>query len=154
MAFQGTVDTNSTSDKSHAIYRSIASAKHTFSNAMNVTNLQSEYWSSLKPSPAPTPSHPVALGNLLTENVVGMHVRFLYRDASGNLVWSPPGAKIRVAQDGSFIDGVKVDGGFLRAEVSVTALSVEGVRALERGTPLKDAIQKFGQTAVRQTAFF
>ncbi|MCX7868552.1 MAG: hypothetical protein N2322_01250, partial [Terrimicrobiaceae bacterium] len=141
--------------ESYALYRSIASSAHTFQNALSLTNLQAGYWQSLPPSPSPTPAPPTALASLLAENIVGVQVLFQYRDAGGALVWTQPTDTISIRRDGAYVNGTLIPGGFLRAQVTVTALSPEGARRVAEGVlPLSEAIQRLSTTAARQTSFF
>lgn len=155
LALQRTLPGSSTRPEAYALYRSIASAAHTFHNAMSLTNLQTQYWQSLPPAPAPTPQPPTALASLLAENIVKVEVLFQYRDASGNFVWTRPSDRISIRRDGAFLNGNLVMGGFLRAQVTLMALSPEGARRVADGVlTLAEAIDRYGETASRQTSFF
>jgi len=147
LARQNTIDASSSDAKQpYAIYRSISSAKNTFANVTsNTTNMQVQYW--------PTaPTTPTAIGNFLAENVVGFSVRFLRAD---NGQWTASADDIRIGRDGSTVNGIGVTRGFKCAEVTVTVLSPEGAQRVKDGVlSLKEAIARYGQTSVRQTAFF
>lgn len=151
LAYQNSIDGTS-SEPAYAIYRSIASAKHTFANiTATTTNLQTQYWSAIPGSPTPTPAAATAIGSFLAENVVALSVRFLKEDGS----WTSPGDTVRIGRDGVTVNGAPVAGRLKRAEVSITVLSPEGAQRVRDGVlPLPDAILKYGQTSVRQTAFF
>ena len=150
MAFQNTIATNSPgTDPSFALYRSISSAKSTFTNVTsNTTNMQVQYWPT-----APTAT--TDIGNFLAENVVGLSVRFLYLDSSGAEKWTSPGDQIRIGRDGSTVNGITIPASFLRAEATITVLSPEGAQRVKDGVlSLKEAVARYGKTSVRQTAFF
>lgn len=151
LARQNTIDGSSTAP-AYAIYRSIASAQHTFSNVSStITNMQTQYWGAIPSSPAPTPPAPTAIGNFLSENVVGFTVRFLKNDGT----WTLPGDEVRIGRDGSTVNGNTIPGGFKRAEVSMTVISAEGAQRLNDGAfSFDDVVTRYGQTSVRQTAFF
>lgn len=150
LARQDTIDASSSdAGQPYALYRSISSAKHTFDNvSSNTTNMQTQYWPS-------APSAPTAIGNFVAENVVAFAVRFLYTDSAGAEKWTSPSDEIRIGRDVSTLNGVTVQGGFKRAEASVTVLSPEGAQRVKDATlSLPEAIQRFGRVSVRQTAFF
>lgn len=157
MAKQRPIEGDASVPESYGIYRSISSAAHTFKNALNLGNLQADYWQNLPATPSPSPYPSTDTGNLLCENVVNFSVLFQYADNAGNLVWTKPDDTISIRRDGTFINGSSspVTGGFLRAQVSVTALSPEGAKRVQDGVlSLEDAISRYGTTVVRQTAFF
>ncbi len=155
LGHQNPID-GSASDEAYAIYRSIASAEHTFDYASTSTNAQADYWNNLSGLSAPTPS-PAPLPALnektfVSGNVVGLAVRFLRADTGQ---WTTPGQDVRIARSGSTVDGVAVPGGFTRAEVAITALSPEGAQRVQDGAmTLKNAIERYGQTSIRQSASF
>lgn len=154
LARQNTIDASASDSKQpYAIYRSISSAKHTFANvSSSTTNMQAQYWGSIAASPSPTPAAPTAIGNFLAENVVAFSVRFLRAD---NGQWTSSGDDVRIGRDGSTVNGTVVTGGFHCAEVTVTVLSPEGAQRVKDGVlPLGVAIDRYGRTSVRQTAFF
>ncbi len=150
LAYQNPIDGGS-SDASYAIYRSIATAQHTFDNAIDKADLQAEYWTSLAAVPAPSPLPPTDLDNFLAGNVVRFDVRFLRGDTNE---WTSSDENIRLGRDGATVNGVLVEGGFKRAEVAITVLTPAGMERLRSGLSLGEAITKFGHTSVRQTAFF
>lgn len=153
IAHQNPMDNTESVPAVYALYRSISSAAHAFRNiGTNTTNLQAQYWNSIPPSPSPAPRAPTDRENFLAENVVDFQVRFQRAD---DLQWTRPGQEVRIGRDGSTVDGVPVEGGFRRVEVSVTVLSPEGAKRLEQGVvTLKEAIERYGKTSVRQTAGF
>jgi len=133
------------SQKIYAIYRSVISAKETFDHIVAQTNAQSGYWDSASESP-------VAVENFLAGNVTGLSVRFLRADTEK---WTLPSDKVRIGRDGAFVNGHVVKGGFIRAEVGITVLSAQGAQRVQDGTlSLQEAVKLYGQTAVRQTAYF
>jgi type II secretory pathway pseudopilin PulG len=156
LARQRTIDGDTTSPEAYGLYRSIASSAHTFENALNTTDLQANYWASIPSSPSPAPASPTAVGNLLSENIVGISVLFQYKDNAGNFVWTLPDDKISIRRDGAFINDstTPVEGGFLRAQISVTAISPEGAKRLQGGMAFDEVLLRYGTTVVRQTAFF
>lgn len=155
LAKQRAIEGDTNFPESYGIFRSIASSAHTFRHALSQTNLQSGYWNNPPPQPAPTPRPPLAPGNLLSENVVNFSVLFQYRDNSGNTRWTLPTDTISIRRDGTFINNNPVPGGFLRAQVSVTALSPEGFKRLQDGVvTFEQAVELFSATTVRQTSFF
>jgi len=147
LAHQNPID-GSDDQPAYAIYRSIASAKHTFENALNVDDLQGDYWSSLPATPDPTPRDPTDIGSFLSGNVVEFTVRFLRAD---NDTWTQPDDNVRIASDGVYVGSDQVEGGFTRAEVSVTVLSEEGATRLESGLDPAEVKKRYGKTSVRQT---
>lgn len=151
LARQNTIDGTDIA-QTYAIYRSIASAKHTFSNVdSTTTNMQTQYWGAPAPDPAPTPAAPTAIGNFLSENVVGLSVRFLRRDGT----WTSPGDEVRIGRDGTTVNGEAVAGGFTRAEVGITVISSDAAQRVNDGVlTLNNAILNHGKTSLRQTAFF
>lgn len=154
IARQNTIDgTRSDASQPYALYRAVASAKHTFVNiTATTTNLQTQYWQVLPSGPAPAPSAPTDTSNFLSENVVALSLRFLRGDTQQ---WTRSGAEIRIGRDGTSVDGTNVPGGFQRAEVSITVLTPEGAARVKDGSiSLAEGIRRFGQTSVRQTAFF
>ena len=152
LARQSTIDADSTGpSEPYAIYRAISPAKHVFENVTaTTTNMQAQYWANIPASPAPTPAQPTAIGNMLSENVVAFTVRFLKPDG----VWTSSDDELRIGHDGTTINGAPLAGGFKRAEVSIPVLSPEGIQQLKNGLPFREAVTRFGLTAVRQTAFF
>jgi len=156
IANQNPIDPAKSENKAYALYRSIASARHTFQNVTSgMTNLQSQYWSSLPGNPSPAPPAPTHEDAFFAENVVGLQVRFEYLDASGNPVWTAPGDRIRVGRDGTTVNDQPIDGSFRRAEVRITTLSPEGAKRVSDGVfPLDEAIQRFGKESVRETSRF
>ena len=153
LALQNSIDGTGADPKSYALYRSIASARHTFENiGTNTTNLQTQYWGSLAASPAPSPLPPTHPDSFLAENIVAFQVRFLRAD---NGQWTSAGQDIRIGRDGVTVDGQEVAGGFTRAEVGVTVLTPEGAQRVRDGVlTLQKAIDQYGRTAVRQTSTF
>ncbi len=143
----------SATQPAYALYRSIASAKHTFENAMstNVSNLQTDYWNHLPAAPVPTPSQPTDKDNFIAPNIVEFQVRFLRAD---NGKWTQPEATVSISRSGALVDGVPVPGGFKRAEVSLMTISPEGATKLASGMPMEEVIARYSQTSVRQTAAF
>ncbi len=143
-------------EKRFALYRSVASSAHTFNNAIGKTNLQGGYWTNIPADPAPTPRATTELGNLLSENITGFNIIFQYRDTVGTLQWTAPTDTISIRRDGAFINGsaTPVPGGFVRAQISVEALTPEGVRRVEAGVPLETAIEQFGASALREPSLF
>lgn len=137
----------------YALYRSIASAKHTFENAMstNVSNLQSDYWNNLPAAPAPTPTQPTDKDNFIAPNIVEFQVRFLRAD---NGKWTQPESTVSISRNGAIVDGVAIPGGFKRAEVSLMTISPEGATKLAAGMSIQEVITRYSQTSVRQTAAF
>lgn len=153
LARQNTIDASSTDTKQpYAIYRSISSAKHVFANVVTTTtNMQSQYWTNIAPSPSPAPTSPTDIGNFLAENIVSFTVRFQKRDRT----WTLPSDNVRIARNGSTANGITVEGGFIRAQVSITVLSNEGARRVKNGVlSLANAITRYGQISVRETVFF
>lgn len=133
------------SQKVYAIYRAVISAKETFDQVVSQTNAQSDYWSAVAESP-------VSGENFLAGNVTGFSVRFLRADTGK---WTLPSDKVRIGRDGSFVNDDAVKGGFVRAEVSITVLSPQGAQRVRDGVlSLAEAVNRYGQTAVRQTAYF
>lgn len=126
---------------SYALYRSVASSLDTFTNAITQADAQTGYWASL---------HPTKIDYLLSENVVAFSVRFLKADGT----WTSPGSNIRIGRDGTTVDGVTVESGFKRAEITITVLSPEGAKRVADGMPLSQAITRYGRTSVRQTSYF
>jgi len=160
LAYQNPFDAEAEGNEEFALYRSIASAKHTFENAFeDVDDLQEDYWTNpaAEPEPAPRAANPPDPATYLSGNVVRFAVRFLRADDE---TWTEPDQEIKIGQNqgdaentesGAFVDGEQVPGGFLRAEVSVTVLSREGAGRLD-GMGLEDAMTRYGKTSVRQTA--
>jgi len=164
IAYQNPID-GSDENATYGLYRSIASAEHTFDNAIGSSNLQNEYWDNLAATPNPTPRSPTDLDNFLASNVVRFQLRFQYLDTKGNdnpsddeLVWTSPEETLRFARSGLTI----IDGGaslsiptYERVEVLLTVLTPEGMERLRSGVVgLEEAIQRYGQTSVRQAALF
>lgn len=133
------------SQKIYAIYRAVISAKETFDHVVAQTNARSGYWGS-------APESPVAGENFLAGNVTGFSVRFLRADTGK---WTLPSDTVRIGRDGTSVNGDPVSGGFTRAEVSITVISPQGAQRVRDGVlALPDAVRQYGQTAVRQTAYF
>ncbi len=156
LAFQNPLNPEKTTDQSYALYRSIASARHTFENVTGgVTNLQTQYWNSPPSTPAPAPFPPTDERAFFTENIVGLSVRFEYLNSNGEAVWTSPGDDIRIGRDGSTINGSLIPSRFRRAEVTVTTLSPEGAQRLRDGVfSLDEAIRRYGKVSIRETARF
>ncbi len=164
IAYQNPIAPGRGTDQSYALYRSIASARHTFENiglkvtnmvTNTVTNMQTQYWASIPTTPAPAPLDTTAADALLAENIVALQVRFEYLDASGNAVWTAPGDEIRIGRDGSTVNGTPVPGGFRRAEVGVTTLTTEGAQRVRDGVmDVEKAVEMFGKRSVRETSRF
>ena len=153
LARQDTIDASGSGpDQPYAIYRSISSARHAFANVTATsTNMQAQYWSNIAPNPSPAPTKPTDIGNFLAENVVAFTVRFLNKDGT----WTSPSDNIRIGRDGTTINGIQVAGGFIRAQVSITVISSAGAQRLKDGVlSLAEAITRYGQISVRETAFF
>ncbi len=156
IAYQNPIDPARDSDKSYALYRSIASARHTFENIKpGVKNLIANYWNSLPATPAPTPFPPTHEEAFFAENIVGLALRFEYLNNSGNSTWTIPGDTIRIGRDGTTVNGNPIPGGFRRAEVRITALTPEGAQRVRDGVlTVPEAIEKFGKHSVRETSRF
>jgi len=150
LSYQDPLTTGGT-NPCYGIYRSVASANHTFSNAMSVTNAQTDYWSNIPATPAPTPNSSTNITCFLAENIVGFSLRFLRADT---MTWTLPTDQIRIGNDGSSVNGIQGPNGFLRAEVSLTMITPEGSDRVKGGFGLTKAIKRFGQVSVRQTAAF
>lgn len=149
LARQDTIDGGpSDSKQPYAMYRAITPAKYTFTNVTsNTTNMQTQFWTSVTPAPTD-------IANFVAENVVAFSVRFLYTD-NGVEKWTSPADEIRIGRDGSTLNGTVIQGGFKRAEASVTILSTEGAQRVKDGIlSLPEATRRYGRVAVRQTAFF
>jgi prepilin-type N-terminal cleavage/methylation domain-containing protein len=157
LARQNPIDGSST-EPTTALYRSIASAAHTFSNAPGKTNLQSGYWAILPSAPAPTPQPPTAIDNYLAGGVAGFQIRYHYVDTRGTAsptddisAWTEPGDSVRISAEGSDRNGSSIPGGFRSAEITLTVLSRQGQLLLENGTlSLDEAVKKYGRTEVLQ----
>ena len=78
-------------------------------------------------------------------------MRFLRADTGQ---WTSSSDVVRIGRDGSTFNGSQVAGGFQRAEATITVLSPDGAQRVKDGMPIQDAISRYGQTSVRQTAFF
>lgn len=149
--FQNVID-GSDENPAFALYRSIASAKHTFEHAVGDADHQANYWVNLDDGVTPAPGEPTAIGNYLSGNIVGLQVRFLRAD---NGTWTSPGDTVRVASDGITVNGAAIDGGFTRVEVALTALTSTGAERLANDLIDYDtAVNQHGTTVVRQTASF
>jgi len=141
LSHQNSIEGSAT-NPSYALYRMVASSLDTFTNAISQADAQAGFWASLQPT---------KIDCLLSENVVAFSIRFLKADGT----WTPPGSKIRIGRDGTTVDGIPVDGGFKRAEITITVLSPEGARRVADGImPLSQAISRYGRTSVRQTSHF
>jgi hypothetical protein len=157
LARQNPIDGSST-EPTTALYRSIASSAHTFSNAPGKTNLQSGYWAILPSAPAPTPQPPTAIDNYLAGGVAGFQIRYHYVDTRGTAsptddisAWTEPGDSVRISAEGSDRNGSSIPGGFRSAEITLTVLSRQGQLLLENGTlSLDEAVKKYGRTEVLQ----
>lgn len=148
LAFQNTISQTPAREPTYGIYRAVASSRDTFDNALDVANLQQDFWSGFSPSPTDEV-------HLLAENIVGFQLRFQYFDADGNEQWTAPGDEIRITRGASSVNGTTIPGTFQRVEISVTALSPDGAKRLQNGDlTLDEAITRHGKTSVRQAAFF
>lgn len=136
----------------YALYRSLVSAQDTFDALVAGTDFNA-YWAA---------NDPVADGNYLVGNMVGLEIRFLRNDTDA---WttSDEGIEIREGvayvdenNDGTFDPATeRVAGGFRSAEVTMTVLDPQGAQFLETGAiTLDEAILRFGRTYVRQTAIW
>lgn len=158
--YKNPVDGSPDRNPVYSLYRSVASARHTFANAVGLTDLQNSYWSNV-PENGEEVSRTTDLNNFLAGNVVRFHVRFQYRDpasqgsAEPRFLWTEPSQNIRIGRNGATINGVPVAGGFVRAEVLLTVITEEGMNRLADGVmDLNEVIERYGRTSVRQTAFF
>ncbi len=150
-AFQNVIDGGS-EDPSYAIYRSIASARHTFENAVGDVNLQEDYWGELGEG-GPLP--PTDKDALLAENVVDITIRFFYLDEDGNEKWTEPGDNVRIGRDGTTVNDEPLasTSGFSRAQVSVTVVPPAGMELLKNKVLERpEVIKRFGRTFVRETS--
>ncbi len=154
LAKKPAIDSDPFSPEIYALYRSIASSAHTFDNALDKTNLQDDYWNTLPATPLPTPQPPTATGNLLAENIIGFSVLFQYLDSGGNLVWTQSNDLVSIRRDGTYLNSSPLPSGFLRAQVTVTAISPEGAKRLETGMPFAEVVERYATTVTRQTSFF
>jgi type II secretory pathway pseudopilin PulG len=151
IAYQNTVDAG-TEDPSFALYRSLASAQHTFDNAIGVANLWTDYWDAIPSAPAPAPTATTSIGNFVSANIVGLDIRFLRAD---NGEWTKPEEDVSISSRGAFVGSTPVEGGFQTVEISLTVLSPDVAGLLNQGAlTLGEAITRGGKTTVRQTAFF
>lgn len=156
IAYQNPIDPTRTDDKSYALYRSIASARHTFENIKpGVTNLQTQYWVSPPATPAPPPVSSTDKDAFFAENIVALRVRFEYLNSAGEPVWTQLGDIIHIGRDGATLNGTRIEGGFRRAEVCITALSPEGAQRVRDGIlTVEQAIQRAGKNSIRETSRF
>ena len=154
VALQNPIDSAKSTDQTYALYRSIASALHTFKNVKpGVTNLQAQYWNSIEASPDPAPLATTDADAFFAENIVGFRVRFEYLDGT-NSVWTSPQDEVRIGRDGVTFNSQAVPGGFRRAQVTVTSISPEGAKRLQGGMSLEEVLERFGRSTVRETSRF
>ena len=154
VVFQNPINPARDSGKIYALYRSVASARHTFNHlGPDKPNILDQYWKNIPPSPNPTPPPAEDPAAFLAGNVVNFQVRFEYLDSSGKSAWTKPGDAIRISRDGTYVNNQPIAGGFRRAEVSVTTLSPEGAQRVQDGAlTLEEALARYGTTTTRQTS--
>lgn len=141
MAYQNSIDGTATAP-SYALYRYVASSLDTFTDAIWRPDAQTAFWAALQTK---------KVDYILSEHVVAFSVRFLRADDN---TWTAPGSEIRIGRDGTTVNGTAVEGGFKRAEVSITVLSPDGAQRVAGGMALSEAITRYGRTSVRQTSRF
>lgn len=136
----------------YILMRSLSSAKQAFEHLMDNTNHQTTYWNNLPESPAPPPREPTEPGAFLAANVIEFKVSFQFA-SSGD--WTLPSDTVRIGNDGIFVNGQRIDGGFEAVEVTLTTISTDDADLLKVGAiDHSTAKRRSGQSVVRQTASF
>ncbi len=150
MAFQNPID-GGKNEAVYGLYRSVAPAQKTFNDVIAAAKAdhQKYFWKDLVAG-ATKPFAPTATDSFLAANVVRFQVRFQRAD---NGAWTEPDDAIRIASDGTTVNGVEVPGGFRRAEASITVLTPEGAERAKNASDFEAVVKRHGRTYVRQTAF-
>lgn len=153
LAFQNPID-SSTTRPVFAIYRSIASAKHTFDYAMGSTNLQQDYWNSL--SGAAPPPGPTTMEAFFAGNVAGIKMRVRCRELgdSKDHEWKPV-SSLQVTGTQAFLNGdtttpVEIS----QVEIELTALSSKGSVLLEDDPSNSTLKQQYSKRFTREVSFW
>jgi prepilin-type N-terminal cleavage/methylation domain-containing protein len=167
LAYQDPIDGPGGSRPVYALYRSVASAAHSFAHALGVSNLQTGYWDSLPAAPTPAPLQPTAADAFLSANIVGFQVRFscldrgtpadpsdpdvrLFSSTSDTIVVS--GSGIVVTDSGGTVNSSFTENGYDLIEISLTVLSPTGAQRVNAGASLEEMILKEGRTVIREVA--
>jgi len=155
--FKNTLTGASDSNSTYALYRVNADAETTFVEAVGVSNLQDDFWSS---------RNTTDVVDYLVGNVVGFEIRFQRAD---NQEWTTEadlpiditanGARINVTDPADPDSGTKVPGGFTGAEVTLTALDPQGAKLVasnavdlyDSGGDFNTEVLRFKRTYVQKT---
>jgi len=142
VAYQNLVD-GGTDDARYGLFRKVHDSRTTFDDFLSAADPRgTNLW---------TDAETTELSSFLAGNIVGFSLRFFRNDTEQ---WTPPGAEIRVGEDGSSVDGVAVPGGFSRVEIIITVLTPEGADRLAQGLDFAKIRDETGMRTLRRTAYF